>query len=99
MNAEELTKGDQDELLLINIVEELVKDKIKEVKKTFDMCNCRICFLNACAIALNDLPPQYVTTQKGALLAELKATNTDFQSKVTVAVIKALMTVKEHPMH
>lgn len=84
---------------LINIVEQLVKQKTKELIKTMDMCQCEKCYINACAIALNSFRPQYVTTRKGALLSSIPATGYRFQTDLTVEIVKALMIVKESPHH
>jgi Late competence development protein ComFB. len=63
------------------------------------MCACEICKLNACAIALNNLTPRYVTTTKGKLMAKMPAEIMTYQTQILVEVTKALMTVKAHPLH
>jgi competence protein ComFB len=99
VNTEKYTKSDEGDFILINITEELVKAKVSEIIQGIDMCHCKKCQLNACAIALNALPPQYVTTTKGALLAALNNANINYQTGVVVEVTKALLTVKECPLH
>lgn len=96
---DKLTKNDNGEMVLVNIVEEMVKQKVDEMIKSLDMCGCEKCRLNACAIALNNLPSHYVTTEKGALLGQLEDVEFNYQTNLTVEVMKALMTVKEHPFH
>jgi len=98
MNFEKFTK-DEDSLILVNVLEELVREKVDSSIKSLDMCQCEKCRLNACAIALNALPAKYVTTTKGALMALLAASNLEYQTSVQVEVIKALNVVKENPMH
>jgi len=98
MNVEKLTQSD-DSLILVNIYEELVKDKVSSTINTIDMCRCKKCQLNACAIALNALPPKYVTTTRGALLAQLAVSSLECQTSVEVAVLRALKMVKEYPLH
>ena len=98
MNTEKLTKSD-DSLVLVNIYEELVKNKVSSIIHTIDMCRCKKCQLNACAIALNTLPAKYVTTTRGSLLAQLAVSSMECQTDVEVAVLKALKTVKECPLH
>ena len=63
------------------------------------MCTCEICKLNACAIALNNLTPRYVTTTRGKLLAKVPAEKINYQTQILVEVTKALMAVKVHPLH
>ena len=98
MSCEKITQTDES-LILVNIVEELVRDKVDSAIKALNMCGCERCRLNAYAIALNALPARYVTTTKGALLALLAANNLEYQTTVQVEVIKALNVVKEYPMH
>ncbi|MCX7614194.1 MAG: late competence development ComFB family protein [Clostridiales bacterium] len=99
MLDEKYTKNVQGEFILINIVEKKVLDKIDELIKDMDMCKCEKCRFNAAAIALNSLPPHYVTTTTGALLAGIISTEFNYQTNVFVEVMKALMIVKEHPLH
>lgn len=96
---EKYTIIENDDVILVNIVEEMVKQKVNELIKDLDMCKCNRCRLNACAIALNNLPPQYVTTEKGALLSKLEDIDMSYQTNLIVEVTKALMIVKERPTH
>lgn len=98
MSCEKITQTDES-LILVNIVEELVKNKVDSAIKSLNMCSCKKCRLNACAIALNALPARYVTTTKGTLLALLATNSLEYQTSVQVEVIKALNVVKEYPMH
>jgi len=99
MDADKLTQSTKDDFILVNIVEDLVMSTVQHAMKEIDMCNCKKCQLNACAIALNSLPPKYVTTTKGTLLAEIGLMNSAFQFEVIVQVSKALKIVKERPLH
>lgn len=96
---EDYTRSQQDELLLVNIIEELVGESVNEIIPTMDMCTCDICKLNACAIALNNLKPRYVTTTKGKLIAKMPAEIINYQTQMVVEVTKALIIVKAHPLH
>jgi competence protein ComFB len=84
---------------LVNVIEELVKSRVKEMMKEDDMCRCDKCYLDACAIVLNTLKPQYVTTSKGSLLAMLSDTNLQYITDLTVKVVRALKLVKNYPRH
>ena len=99
MLNEDFTKDEQKELILTNIIEELVKQSVDSVLPTMDMCNCEICRLNACAIALNALTPHYVTTTKGGIMARISIEPRVQQIQVLVETTKALMMVKKHPLH
>ena len=99
MLNEDFTKDEQRELILTNIVEELVKQAVDSTLPTMDMCTCEICRLNACAIALNALPPHYVTTTKGGIMARISTERGAYQIQVLVEATKALLMVKEHRLH
>ena len=88
-----------EDLILVNIIEEFVKLQVKSMAKELGACDCQACYLNACAIALNSLPPKYVTTTKGALFSKLDETEMNHQAGVTVAVTKAIMHVMENQRH
>lgn len=90
---------DQNDAILFNATEDLVIEAVDDLIRSMDMCDCKICRLNACAIALNALPPHYVTTTKGRLFAKISTEMAEYQAEVVVEVTKALMIVKEHPMH
>lgn len=99
MNKDKLTQSSSEDFILINIVEDLVMTTVQHAMKEIEMCSCHKCQLNACAIALNALPPRYVTTTKGTLLAEIGFMKSSFQFEVMVEVSKALKLVKEKPRH
>jgi len=85
-------------VVLVNIMEELVKIQVRETIRELGACECRTCFLNACALALNTLQPRYATSEKGALLSKFDETK-NAGSVIVVAVTKAVMKVKECPHH
>lgn len=99
MNSMPSDKGDRPEYVLVNIVESIVRQKTREHIQTMDMCCCEVCYLNACAIALNSLKQLYVTTHKGALLSRISTVSVGYQAVLTCEVIKALMIVKASPRH
>lgn len=99
MLNENLTSDEQGELLLINITEELVIQTVKHIIPTMNMCRCEICKLNACAVALNALTPNYVITTKHKLMGQISTEMIAYQIQVLVETTKALMGVKKHPPH
>lgn len=93
-----MARGKQ-EYVLINIVEEIVKKKVREAMATDDMCQCDKCFSDVCCIILNNLKPRYVTTEKGYLLTLLAEEELQFKADLTAGIIKAIKLVREKPMH
>lgn len=88
-----------DELEMININEEFVKQCVVKTIKDLGCCDCQICYTNACALALNELHPKYVTTKKGALLTEITSTKVSNHADITVEVTKAVIKVMKNPRH
>ena len=97
--AESKNKTKKDELEPININEEFVKSCVRKTLKDLGACGCDICFADACALALNELHPKYVTTRRGALLTEIDKTRVVNQADITVEVTKAVMKVMKNPRH
>lgn len=87
------------EYILVNVAEELVKKKVSEMMPGFDMCQCDKCFLDVCALVLNDTKAQYITTEKGKLLKLLEDTDYQFTTDLVVLVLKAFKAVKKCPRH
>jgi competence protein ComFB len=83
----------------ININEEFVKQNVLKVMQELGACQCDDCFADACAIALNALPPKYVTTTKGALLTEITTTDVRHHADIVVEATKAVMKVMQNRRH
>ena len=93
------TPNEQKEYVLINTTEELVKRKVKMMMEDEDMCHCDKCFYDVCALILNKMPPNYVTTEKGQLMFLLNTTNNQFLTDMMVYAWQAIKKVKECPQH
>lgn len=89
----------EDKLEPININEEFVKQCVRQTIKDLGGCECDVCFANACALALNELQPKYVTTKRGALLTEINSTKVTNRADITVEATKAVMKVMKNPRH
>ena len=92
-------QGVRKEYVLVNIVEEFVREKVKEAMLQTEMCRCTLCEFNVCAITLNALPPRYVTTHKGRLLAQVALMNPDYRKEVECQITKAIQIVGENLRH
>ncbi len=86
-------------MALVNVTEQIVDKRLREILATVDCCKCEKCFLDMMAIALNYLKPQYVNTQKGELIK--LAENTSYQKSVDIdiACVKAINIVTRSPQH
>ena len=84
---------------LRNYTEEAVKTYIDRWFPETDICQCDDCRLDVMAIMLNNLTPQYVVTEKGALFAQMG--DFDPQKKVDLMsnMSHAVNMVRERPSH
>ena len=84
------------ELVLVNLVEQLVADRLDAVFEKFNCCRCDKCRRDVAAFALNTIPPQYVVALPEELPSLLGAAET---KEVAGALVKAILHVKSHPKH
>jgi competence protein ComFB len=85
--------------VLQNLMEETVLAALQDLVTKQNICNCEQCRLDIAAIALNNLPPRYVVTPKGASYARADLLEVQKYVDVIGAVTKAIKLVKEHPRH
>ena len=87
-------------MALVNIMEEIVDNKIDELIGYSGCCNCEHCKEDIKCLTLNALPPRYVSTTKGELFSNLSQSMIKQHSiDVNVACINAIEFVKTHPKH
>jgi len=85
--------------ILRNYTEEVVEEILKEVLPMQDVCTCERCLLDIKAIALNQLPPKYVVTEKGEVITRLNFTKVADRTEVLTEVLKAIEKVRKNPSH
>jgi competence protein ComFB len=84
---------------LKNYMEDVVARVADKYLKDSDICQCEKCRLDVMALALNDLPPAYVVTQRGEIFAAIDSTYPQSQVDAEVAVLNAIEMVKTSPKH
>ncbi|MCX8131651.1 MAG: late competence development ComFB family protein [Clostridia bacterium] len=82
-----------------NYMEEIVFNLMREVLTDINMCTCEKCILDIAAIALNDLPPKYIVSEKGELYSKIDSLRQQFEVDVISAITKAAVMVKRKPRH
>jgi competence protein ComFB len=85
-----------------NAIEDEVLEKVQSaVKNDADMCKCKKCYYDVCAIALNNIGiSKYTTSQHGALISKVaSAMNMESIGVISVEIIKAINMVKGRPNH
>ncbi|MBW6409402.1 late competence development ComFB family protein [Clostridium weizhouense] len=84
---------------VINYMEIWVKDHMEQQLKQSDICKCEKCKRDIYALALNNLKPYYVVTNKGEVMAKLNTMYQQFETDITIEVEKAIEIVKKSPRH
>ncbi len=89
---------DRDEkVVLYNITEKLVLEKLDVVLDSMTCCKCDRCKMDIVAMALNNLEPQYVVKTKGMI--EDKDIESEISQGITSEVLKAALAVRKRPRH
>ncbi len=86
-------------VILKNYMEEVVLNLIEGVLDDINMCKCELCKMDIAALALNDLPPKYIATEKGELYSKVNSLRNQFEVDVIAAITKAAVLVKRAPRH
>jgi len=94
-----LLSGGKNMAQIKNYMEEIVFSSIKEVLDDIKVCSCDKCILDIAAIALNELPPKYIVTEKGELYSKVDSLRQQFEVDVISAIAKAAVLVKRNPRH
>lgn len=85
---------------LINVMEILVDETLDEIlKANKNICSCPRCRLDLAAVALNNLPTNYVVTVEGELFKRTSTLKQQFKVDIIRALTEALKVVSKHPHH
>lgn len=86
------------DMVLINLMEELVLNRLDSTLMRFNCCKCNKCKKDIAALTLNKLNPHYVVMKKGDE-EKKKVAEEKYSTEVTVALVQAIMLVKKEPRH
>lgn len=87
-------------LRLVNVTEQLLFELMDDVlQKIPDFCGCERCRMDVAAIALNQLPTNYVVTEEGEVKKRVSILEMQMRIDVTQAVVKAAELVARRPHH
>lgn len=93
------TADSMKDYIYVNIVEELVKDRIDESIHDLGVCTCNRCRMDCIALALNNLPPKYCVMKPDETSPLLNYFSFKYQSMIIAQVTRACMVIKEKPNH
>lgn len=82
-----------------NYTEVLVSNKINELIAKNGVCDCERCKADITAIALNNLKPKYVVSEKGECYAKLSLFENQLSIDVISSITKGIDIVSKNPRH
>ena len=80
-----------------SIVEYIYESEITRLHKM--KCNCDQCVSDVFALALNHLPPRYVSTSVGEAFVETMVMDIQLKLDVVRELMMAVVTVENNPRH
>lgn len=85
---------------LKNYMEDYVISKLNEVMLQYpDCCQCESCKMDIANLALNHLPPKYVSTEKGRVFARVECMESALAVEALKQIDAAIAIVQAHPRH
>jgi len=87
------------EVVLKNIMETFVLEKLDEVTDKLNCCKCQKCRMDIASYALNKLPPKYIATYEGGVYSKLDTLSLQYETDLLKAIYQAAQIVKENPRH
>ncbi len=85
---------------LKNFMEDYVVEKLDEVLVQYpDCCHCDQCRRDIAVLALNHLPPKYISTDKGQIFARVESMESQNEVEVIRQIVAAIEVVRKHPRH
>ena len=86
--------------MIKNYMEDVVDHLLPSMLRAFpDICTCTRCLEDIQAIALNNLKPHYIATEKGGVYSKLQEMEIQFETDVMKAIIDAIAMVSRNPRH
>ena len=82
-----------------NVMEILLEELFDKTSDQWDCGTCEECRGDIIALALNQLPPHYVRTQKGEMLSKLAHLDPQNSTDALAALAQAVEKVKASPRH
>lgn len=88
----------KDGIIIHNVMESLVMEKLDITLQKMNCCKCDRCRDDIVALALNGLKPMYIVATKEEI-ENKKQEFSKFGLEVTTAVLKAVLSVRRNPRH
>jgi competence protein ComFB len=81
-------------------MEKIVLNKLDTLLPMYpNCCKCEECKRDIAILALNHLPPKYISTDKGRIFMQIEETDTQYDAEVIQEVAKAINIIENNPRH
>ena len=88
------------EFHIVNVMAEILKTKdVRGLIQSHGGCSCDKCVADVTALSLTRLPAKYVVLDKDKTSPMIGFYQSKYRADIFVAMIKAVLEVKEHPHH
>ena len=86
-------------VLVRNIMENMVEDKLEQLLPELNCCTCDICKTDILCYALNRLKPKYVSTEQGELLSKVDSISVTYGAAILTELAAGAEIVRKNPHH
>lgn len=85
---------------LKNYMEDVVQNHLDSIlAQCPDICQCEKCKRDIVAIALNHLPPYYVSSEEGSVMVKANLMTKQFDTDVIAAIVNGISLVRKEVRH
>ena len=88
-----------DHRTLHNIMEDMVRIEIEENIDDLGICSCPVCRRDLMTLTLNNVPPKYVNTEKGAIMSKVGSMSRTERIKLLAEIAHCAEMVRDKPRH
>lgn len=88
-----------DHRTLHNIMEDMVRIEIEENIDDLGICPCPVCRRDLMTLTLNNVPPKYVNTEKGAIMSKVGSMSRTERIKLLAEIAHCAEMVRDKPRH
>lgn len=82
-----------------NVMEDVILTEINENIDNLGICTCPQCRRDLLALALNNVDPKYVNTEKGAVITKVGSMSRESRAKLLAVITRCAEVVRERPRH
>ena len=82
-----------------NVMEDMVRIEIEENIDSLGICPCPVCRRDLMTLTLNNVPPKYVNTEKGAIMSKVGSMSRAEKIKLLAEIAHYAEKVRDRPRH